>query len=190
MSEGVTDVSVEEEKFFDTQVQTMGAFALIVLIVAIILLYVFTNSLNGIGPALQTAAATVTNRIQATFPGGFQKMQDSVNLIKNQATDVLNQVNEAVSVGAQKSLNVVLSVGQQVINSIQSGFQNLLNLLGETGGDIIQFFSNTFQPVVQVAQILGTILIDALTVLQANLLPIITLVQQLLLAIATIGQKF
>lgn len=190
MSDGVTDVSVEEERFFDTQVQTMAAFALVVLVVIIVLLFVFTNSLNGIGPALQTAAATITNRIQAAFPGGFQQMQDSVNLIKNQATDALNQVNDAVSAGAQKSLNVVLSVGQQVIHTIQTGFQNLLNLLGEVGGDIIQFFSNTFQPVVQVANILGTVLIDALTVLSANLLPIITLVQQLILAIQTIGQKF
>lgn len=190
MSDGGEVVSVEEERFFDSQVQTMGAFALIVLIVAIVLLYVFANGLNGIGPALQAAASTITNRIQAAFPGGFQQIENSVNLVKNLATDALNQVNQAVSLGAQQSLNVVVSVGQQVINGIQTGFQGLLNLLEEIGGDALQFFENTFQPVVEVAQILGVVLIDLLTVVQANLLPIETLIEQLILAIQTIGQKF
>lgn len=191
MSEEVdARVVLLERKYIDEQITYLSAFALVALIVVIILLFIFANTITGLGPALQSALVIITTRIQSIFPGGVQQLQNSVNLVKKTVENGLNNVVDAISNGVIQAVNVVLSVGNQVLMTIDTGLKALLSILGEIGADTFQFFETVFQPVVTIVQIIGTLIIDGLIIMTAQYDPILTLIDQILQAIITIGHKF
>ena len=191
MSEDVDErLILLERKTLDEQITYLGGFALVALIVCIVLLFIFANTITGLGPALQTALVTITTRIQSIFPGGVQQLQNAVNLIQNTVENGLNNVTSAIADGVIQSLNVVASVGKQVLDTIGNGVRSILSILGEMGADTFQFFENVLQPIVTVVQIIGTLIIDALIIMYSQFAPISTLIDQIVKAIQTIGHKF
>lgn len=184
------DVDDAEEQFNDKQIMYLGGFVLVALIVAAVLIVVFSSSLTGFGPTLQVALATITGRIKGQLPGITAQLEQQVSKIEALATNWYDQVNGAVTDGVTQAINVVLSVGKQATEGIQTGLQNILALLQEMGGDLISYFGQIFSPVVTLVQILGQLLIDLFGAMAAAFLPIIELVSVFVTAVATIGQKF
>jgi hypothetical protein len=184
------ELSEAQEKFLDTQIMSAGAFALIALIACVVLLFLFANGVAGFGPALQSAASVVANRIKATFPGAFAQMQTAITTVEAQVATFYHQSLSSVGDGATQVLNVVIAAGNSVISTIQNGIVSFFQLLSEMGGDILQFFSQVFPPVVTTVQILGTVTLDILVILVATFQPLVTLIDALVNAINQIGHKF
>jgi hypothetical protein len=190
LDEGGGSILDTESRFDDEQILALAAMSFVVLIIIIFLILSFTNNLSTANAALKTAVNATTAQFNARFPAIVSQLEESVVTIQAICTETYNSVNDQVVLGVQKTLNVITSVGSQVLDTMTTALKNFLDILNQIGADTLVFFSNSFQPLVKVAQISGEVIIDSLTVLQAVLTPIITLISVLVDAINAIGQKF
>lgn len=187
---GSADLTPGEEDHLDKQMTYLAGFALVALIVCIVLLFVFSTSVSGFGPAFQIELVQAANSIQGQVVGASQLFQQGAKTVTYLAVNTFNQTTNTVSDGVTSVLNVVTSVGASAINTILNGITSLVQLLSEMGADTFIFFENIFQPVVSIVSIIGQVIEDAVSILTSFLTPILNTILDLANAIDLIGSTF